>query len=160
VPMIDRLRDECPVALAVSLHAPNDALRDRLMPINRQYPLAELLAACRRYLQRAPRDYITFEYVMLDGANDGDEHAAQLIELASKIPCKVNLIPFNPFPNSGFARSPSDTIRRFSEALNGAGVVTTTRRTRGDEIDAACGQLAGRIHDRTRRATRIERIPS
>jgi 23S rRNA (adenine2503-C2)-methyltransferase len=160
VPMIDRLRDECPVALAVSLHAPNDALRDRLMPINRSYPLAELLAACRRYLERAPRDFITFEYVMLEGVNDGDEHARQLIELVAQVPCKINLIPFNPFPNSGFSRSPREIIRRFSETLNAAGIVTTTRKTRGDEIDAACGQLAGQIHDRTRRVLRIARAGS
>jgi 23S rRNA (adenine2503-C2)-methyltransferase len=156
VPMIDRLRDECPVALAVSLHAPNDALRDQLMPINRKYPLAELLAACVRYLERAPRDFITFEYVMLEGVNDSDEHARQLIDLASRVPCKINLIPFNPFPNSGFVRSPRPVIERFSETLNGAGIVTTTRKTRGDEIDAACGQLAGKIQDRTRRTVRLE----
>lgn len=160
VPMIDRLREECPVALAVSLHAPNDALRDKLMPINRQYPLDELLYACRRYLERAPRDFITFEYVMLDGVNDGEEHVRQLIGLTSRLPCKINLIPFNPFPGAGFARSPQDAIRRFSDALNAAGIVTTTRKTRGDEIDAACGQLAGRIHDRTRRLARAERVPS
>ena len=156
VPMIDRLRDECPVALAVSLHAPNDALRDKLMPINRKYPLAELLAACRRYLERAPRDFITFEYVMLEGVNDGDEHARQLIDLALRVPCKINLIPFNPFPNSGFVRSPRPVIERFGEMLNGAGIVATTRKTRGDEIDAACGQLAGKIQDRTRRPARLE----
>ncbi len=156
VPMIDRLRDECPVALAVSLHAPNDALRDKLMPINRKYPLAELLAACRRYLERAPRDFITFEYVMLEGVNDGDEHARQLIDLALRVPCKINLIPFNPFPNSGFVRSPHRVIERFGEMLNGAGIVATTRKTRGDEIDAACGQLAGKIQDRTRRPARLE----
>src|SRR5439155_98792 len=120
VPMIDRLAAECPVALAVSLHAPNDALRDTLMPINRKYPLAELLAACRRYLERAPRDFITFEYVMLEGVNDGDEHARQLIDLALRVPCKINLIPFNPFPNSGFVRSPRPVIERFGEMLNGA----------------------------------------
>ncbi len=156
VPMIDRLRDECPVALAVSLHAPSDALRDKLMPINRKYPLAELLAACRRYLERAPRDFITFEYVMLEGVNDGDEHARQLIDLALRVPCKINLIPFNPFPNSGFVRSPHRVIERFGEMLNGAGIVTTTRKTRGDEIDAACGQLAGKIQDRTHRPARLE----
>src|SRR6266853_746211 len=154
--MLDRLRDECPVALAVSLHAPNDALRDKLMPINRKYPLAELLAACRRYLERAPRDFITFEYVMLEGVNDGDEHARQLIDLALRVPCKINLIPFNPFPNSGFVRSPRPVIERFGEMLNGAGIVATTRKTRGDEIDAACGQLAGKIQDRTRRPARLE----
>ena len=160
VPMIDRLREECPVALAVSLHAPNDALRDRLMPINRKYPLAELLAACRRYLQRAPRDFITFEYVMLADVNDGEAHARELIDLVSGMPCKVNLIPFNPFPNSGFVRSSRTKIERFSELLNTAGIITTTRKTRGEDIDAACGQLAGQIQDRTRRSTRLEGVGS
>ena len=155
VPMIDRLAKECPVALAVSLHAPNDALRDKLMPINRQYPLAELMAACQRYLKRAPRNFITFEYVMLEGVNDGEEHARQLIDLVSRVPCKINLIPFNPFPNSGFVRSPRRVIERFSEVLGASGIVTTTRKTRGDEIDAACGQLAGKIHDRTRRSAHL-----
>ena len=159
VPMIDRLRNECPVALAVSLHAPNDALRDRIMPINRKYPLAELLAACRRYLDRAPRDFITFEYVMLDGVNDSVAHAHELIALLAEMPSKVNLIPFNPFPNAGFERSPRDVIQRFSNLLNEAGIVTTTRKTRGDDIDAACGQLAGKVHDRTRRELRIARAP-
>jgi 23S rRNA (adenine2503-C2)-methyltransferase len=158
--MIDRLREECPVALAVSLHAPNDALRDRLMPINRQYPLAELLAACRRYLERAPRDFITFEYVMLDGVNDSEAQARELIELVSGVPCKLNLIPFNPFPDSGFVRSPRRQIERFSELLNASGIVTTTRKTRGQDIDAACGQLAGQIRDRTRRSARLERVGS
>jgi 23S rRNA (adenine2503-C2)-methyltransferase len=138
------------------LHAPNDALRDKLMPINRKYPLAELLAACRRYLERAPRDFITFEYVMLEGVNDAEEHARQLIDLVSRVPCKINLIPFNPFPNSGFMRSPRRVIEQFSEVLSASGIVTTTRKTRGDEIDAACGQLAGKIHDRTRRPARLE----
>jgi 23S rRNA (adenine2503-C2)-methyltransferase len=160
VPMIDRLRDECPVALAVSLHAPNDALRDRLMPINRKYPLAELLGACRRYLARAPRDFVTFEYVMLDGVNDSEEHARELIGLVEGVPCKVNLIPFNPFPNSGFVRSPRRRIERFSELLNAAAIVATTRKTRGEDIDAACGQLAGQIKDRTRKATRLEGVGS
>ena len=160
VPMIDRLRDECPVALAVSLHAPTDALRDKLMPINRKYPLAKLIAACRRYLERAPRDFVTFEYVMLKGVNDSDEHARQLIRLASQVPCKINLIPFNPFPGSGFVRSAREVIQRFNGILNAAGVVTTTRKTRGDEIDAACGQLAGKIDDRTGRSLRIEKVAS
>jgi 23S rRNA (adenine2503-C2)-methyltransferase len=160
VPMIDRLREECPVALAVSLHAPNDALRDRLMPINRKYPLAELLAACRRYLERAPRDFITFEYVMLDGVNDGEGDARELIDLVAGVSCKVNLIPFNPFPNSGFVRSPRKAIERFSELVNASGIVTTTRKTRGDDIDAACGQLAGQIKDRTRRSPRLEGVDS
>ncbi|MCX7892278.1 MAG: 23S rRNA (adenine(2503)-C(2))-methyltransferase RlmN [Burkholderiales bacterium] len=158
VPLIDRLREECPVALAVSLHAPDDALRDRLMPINRKYPLAELLAACRRYLERAPRDFITFEYVMLAGVNDAPEHADALVRLLADVPAKVNLIPFNPFPGSGFERSPREAIRAFNERLNAAGLVTTTRKTRGDDIDAACGQLAGRIQDRTRRAARLARV--
>jgi 23S rRNA (adenine2503-C2)-methyltransferase len=160
VPVMDRLRDECPVALAVSLHAPNDALRDRLMPINRKYPLAQLLAACNRYLERAPRDFITFEYVMLRGVNDSDAHARELIGIAAKVPCKINLIPFNAFPDSGFERSTRETIRRFQETLNAAGVVTTTRKTRGDDIEAACGQLAGQIRDRTRRTVRLAKAVS
>jgi 23S rRNA (adenine2503-C2)-methyltransferase len=160
VPAIDRLRDTCPVALAVSLHAPNDVLRDALVPINRKYPLAELLAACRRYLDKAPRDFITFEYVMLEGVNDGAEHAQQLIALVREVPCKFNLIPFNPFPNSGFKRSSRDAIRRFAEILISAGLVVTTRRTRGDDIDAACGQLAGKVEDRTRRTRRVVEIQS
>ena len=157
VPMIDRLRDDCPVALAVSLHAPADALRDELVPLNRKYPLAELMAACRRYLERAPRDFITFEYVMLDGVNDTDRHAAQLLALVRDVPCKFNLIPFNPFPNSGLRRSPPDRIRRFAQLLTEAGIVTTIRRTRGDDIDAACGQLVGEVLDRTRLVERTAR---
>ena len=157
VPWIDRLRDECPVALAVSLHAPTDALRDRLVPINRKYPLDSLMAACLRYLERAPRDFVTFEYVMLDGINDQREHARALIDLVRDVPCKLNLIPFNPFAGSGFATSPRERIRGFARALQDASIVTTIRKTRGDDIDAACGQLAGRVHDRTKRrlATRI-----
>ena len=157
VPAIDRLRDDCPVALAVSLHASSDTLRDVLMPINRKYPLRELLASCVRYLDRAPRDFVTFEYVMLDGVNDSDLSARELIALLAEIPCKINLIPFNPFPQSSFKRSPSEKIRGFSELLNAAGIVTTTRKTRGDDIDAACGQLAGMIKDRTRRVIRLAR---
>ncbi|MCC6879710.1 MAG: 23S rRNA (adenine(2503)-C(2))-methyltransferase RlmN [Rhodocyclaceae bacterium] len=151
LPAIDRLRDECPVALAVSLHAPNDALRDRLVPINAKYPLAELMAACRRYLEKSPRDFITFEYVMLDGVNDSEEHARELIRLVREVPCKFNLIPFNPFPAAGFKRSPAQRVRRFAEILMQAHIVTTTRKTRGEDIDAACGQLAGQVRDRTRR---------
>jgi len=158
VPAIDRLGDACPVALAVSLHAPNDALRDALVPINRKYPLAQLLAACQRYLDKAPRDFITFEYVMLDGVNDSAEHARQLIALVREVPCKFNLIPFNPFPNSGFKRSSREAISRFAEILIAAGLVVTTRRTRGDDIDAACGQLAGRVEDKTRRTRRVVEI--
>ncbi|HEY3459279.1 MAG TPA: 23S rRNA (adenine(2503)-C(2))-methyltransferase RlmN, partial [Casimicrobiaceae bacterium] len=151
VPWIDRLRDECPVALAVSLHAPTNELRDRLVPINRKHPLESLMAACLRYLERAPRDFVTFEYVMLDGVNDQPEHARALIDLVRDVPCKLNLIPFNPFAGSGFATSPRDRIREFAHALQDAGIVTTIRKTRGDDIDAACGQLAGQVRDRTRR---------
>jgi 23S rRNA (adenine2503-C2)-methyltransferase len=157
VPQIDRLAADCPVALAVSLHAPNDALRDELVPLNRKYPLRELLAACRRYLRSAPRDFITFEYVMLDGVNDGDAHARELVALTADVPCKFNLIPFNPFPGSALRRSPAERIRAFAQILTDAGIVTTTRKTRGDDIDAACGQLAGEVQDRTRRAERTAR---
>jgi 23S rRNA (adenine2503-C2)-methyltransferase len=151
VPAMDRLRDACPVALAVSLHAPNDALRDEIVPINKKYPLAELMAACVRYLEKAPRDFVTFEYVMLDGVNDTVEHAKQLLQTVKSVPCKFNLIPFNPFPNSGYATSRPDNIRRFRDVLMQAGYVVTTRKTRGDDIDAACGQLAGKVEDKTRR---------
>ena len=154
VPAMDRLREDCPVALAVSLHAPNDALRDVIVPINQKYPLRELLAACERYLQRAPRDFVTFEYVMLDGVNDTPEHARQLVALVRHVPCKFNLIPFNPFPGSGYARSTSSAIRVFREILQEAGYVVTVRKTRGDDIDAACGQLAGKVEDKTRRTLR------
>ncbi len=154
VPGMDRLREECPVALAVSLHAPNDALRDRLVPVNRKYPIRELLAACRRYLERAPRDFITFEYVMLEGVNDSAADARELARIAAKVSCKFNLIPFNPFPGSGLRRSSPESIRRFAEILQRAGTTVTTRKTRGGEIDAACGQLAGDVADRTRRAAR------
>ena len=154
VPAMDRLGDECPVALAVSLHAPSDALRDELVPINCKYPLAELMAACQRYLDKAPRDFVTFEYVMLDGVNDSEAQASQLLELTRKVPCKFNLIPFNPFPGSPYRRSSAARIRRFAEILIGAGVVTTTRKTRGDDIDAACGQLAGQVQDKTQRTMR------
>ena len=154
IPGMDRLRDECPVALAVSLHAPNDALRDRLVPVNRKYPLRALVAACNRYLEKAPRDFVTFEYVMLDGVNDQDAQARELVALAAQVPCKVNLIPFNPFERSGFLRSGAERIRRFAGILQAAGLTVTTRKTRGDDIAAACGQLAGEVTDRTRRAAR------
>lgn len=161
VPMIDRLRDDCPVALAVSLHAPSDALRDDLVPLNRKYPLAELLAACDRYLESAPRDFVTFEYCMLDGVNDTAAHAAQLVDLvqgrgvrAEPLPCKFNLIPFNPFPASGLICSPRERVKAFANVLQDAGIVTTIRKTRGSDIDAACGQLAGEVQDRTRVAER------
>src|SRR4051794_13066968 len=157
VPWIDRLREECPVALAVSLHAPTDDLRDQLVPINRKHPLSTLIAACVRYLDRAPRNFITFEYVMLEGVNDQPQHVKALIDLVRDVPCKLNLIPFNPFPGSGFETSPRERIRTFARALQDAGIVTTIRKTRGDDIAAACGQLAGQVQDRTKRrlATRI-----
>ncbi|WP_412480725.1 23S rRNA (adenine(2503)-C(2))-methyltransferase RlmN [Azonexus sp. IMCC34839] len=151
VPAMDRLREECPVALAVSLHAPNDKLRDELVPINQKYPLKELMAACQRYLENAPRDFITFEYTMIDGINDTDAHARELLALVKHVPCKFNLIPFNPFPGSPFKRSPAERVRRFADILMQAGIVTTTRKTRGDDIDAACGQLAGQVKDKTKR---------
>ena len=154
VPAMDRLGDECPVALAVSLHAPNDLLRDELVPINCKYPLRDLMSACQRYLEKAPRDFVTFEYVMLDGVNDSDAQAYELLELTRKVSCKFNLIPFNPFPGSPYQRSPAVRIKRFAEILIGAGVVTTTRKTRGDDIDAACGQLAGQVQDKTQRTLR------
>ncbi|WP_395067523.1 23S rRNA (adenine(2503)-C(2))-methyltransferase RlmN [Paraburkholderia silvatlantica] len=157
VPMMDRLGAELPVALAVSLHAPNDALRDELVPLNRKYPLRELMAACQRYLEVAPRDFITFEYCMLDGVNDTEKHARELLAATRDVPCKFNLIPFNPFPESGLLRSKSDQIKRFAQILMDAGVVTTVRKTRGDDIDAACGQLAGEVKDRTRLAERTGR---
>ena len=152
VPEMDRLARECPVALAVSLHAPDDALRDRLVPINRKFPIRELLAACRRYLERAPRDFITFEYVMLDGVNDSPAQARELLGIAARVRCKFNLIPFNPFPHSGFRRSSPERIRSFAEVLQRGGLTVTTRKTRGEAIDAACGQLAGDVADRTRRS--------
>ncbi len=154
VPAMDRLAEACPVALAVSLHAATDGLRDKLVPINRKYPLAELMAACRRYLVHAPRDFITFEYVMLDGINDTDADARALLHLVRDVPCKFNLIPFNPFPASGFHRSPAERVRRFASILINGGIVTTTRKTRGDDIDAACGQLAGQVQDKSRRMQR------
>ena len=154
VPAMDRLREDCPVALAVSLHAPSDKIRDEIVPINRKYPLAELMAACQRYLEKAPRDFITFEYVMLDGINDKPEHARQLISLVRDVPCKFNLIPFNPFPNSGYKRSRAETIQRFRDILIQAGLIVTLRKTRGGDIDAACGQLAGKVQDKTQRVLR------
>ncbi len=156
VPMIDRLAQDCPVALAVSLHAPFDPLRDDLVPLNRKYPIAELLDACLRYLPAAPRDFITFEYCMLDGVNDTPEHAEQLVQLLKgRVPCKLNLIPFNPFPASGLKRSPRERVLAFAEVLQRAGIVTTIRKTRGDDIDAACGQLAGEVQDRTNARERM-----
>ena len=160
VPMMDRLAQDCPVALAVSLHAPNDPLRDNLVPLNRKYPIHELLDACQRYLEHAPRDFITFEYCMLDGVNDQPEHAMQLVQLVRSRAdrgawCKFNLIPFNPFPASGLLRSSKEQVQLFAKILSDAGIVTTVRKTRGDDIDAACGQLAGEVQDRTRVAQRM-----
>ncbi len=154
VPMMDRLARDCPVALAVSLHAPNDALRDKLVPLNRKHPLAELIAACNRYLEHAPRDFVTFEYIMLDGVNDHDQHVRELLAIARQVRCKFNLIPFNPFPQSGLKRSSPERVRQFASRLIEGGVITTVRKTRGDDIAAACGQLAGDVQDRTRVAQR------
>ncbi len=160
VPMMDRLALDCPVALAVSLHAPNDALRNQLVPLNLKYPLTELMAACQRYLLHAPRDFITFEYCMLDGVNDSDDHAGELIQLVRAYAgawCKFNLIPFNPFPASGLLRSKPERVHAFARILSAAGITTTVRKTRGDDIDAACGQLAGDVKDRTRVVERMAR---
>ena len=159
VPMIDRLRVDCPVALAVSLHAGVDSLRDSLVPLNRKYPIAELMAACLRYLDAAPRDFITLEYCMLDGVNDSLEQAAELVQLVRhhRLSCKFNLIPFNPFPASGLLRSPTERVQAFARVLQSAGIVTTVRKTRGDDIDAACGQLAGEVQDRTHVRERLAR---
>ncbi|MCE4536085.1 23S rRNA (adenine(2503)-C(2))-methyltransferase RlmN [Pelomonas sp. P7] len=160
VPMIDRLREDCPVALAVSLHAPTDPLRDQLVPLNKKYPIAELLEACKRYLTAAPRDFITFEYCMLQEVNDSPEQARELVKLLkNRVPCKLNLIPFNPFPASGLVRSTNVRVQAFAEVLIQAGIVTTVRKTRGDDIDAACGQLAGEVQDRTRAHIRMVRAP-
>jgi len=162
VPMIDRLALDCPVALAVSLHAPNDVLRDKLVPLNMKYPLHELLDACTRYLVHAPRDFITFEYCMLDGVNDRDEHAQELVQLVRSRSqgatwCKFNLIPFNPFPASGLKRSTQERVLKFAKILSDSGITTTVRKTRGDDIDAACGQLAGDVVDRTQVMVRMAR---
>ena len=158
IPAIKRLREDCDVSLAVSLHAPDDLLRNELVPLNRKYPVRELLAACHDYVGSSRRR-VTFEYVLLSGINDSDAHARQLVHCLEGIPAKVNLIPFNPFPNTRYRRSPPGRIDRFFEILNRAGVVTITRKTRGDDIDAACGQLAGRFHDRTRRRNRLMAAP-
>jgi 23S rRNA (adenine2503-C2)-methyltransferase len=153
VPQIRKLARTLPVALAVSLHAPNDELRSRIVPLNKTYPIAELLAACREYLEVSPRDFITFEYVMLQGVNDAPDHAKELARLLKKIPAKVNLIPFNAFTDSGFERSAMDRIKRFQQVLLDAGFIATIRRTRGDDIDAACGQLAGQVVNRMKKKT-------
>ena len=161
VKMIDRLRVDCPVALAVSLHAPDDALRDQLVPLNKKHPLDDLLSACKHYLEAAPRDFITFEYCMLDGVNDSPAQADALVQLVRRagVSCKFNLIPFNPFPASGLTCSPRERVLAFAQRLQDAGIVTTVRKTRGDDIDAACGQLAGEVQDRTRAGERLRRVP-
>jgi 23S rRNA (adenine2503-C2)-methyltransferase len=162
VPMIDRLAKTCPVALAVSLHASNDELRNRLVPLNRKHPLSSLMAACHRYLDYAPRDFITFEYCMLDGVNDSDDHARELVDLVRNgrypVSCKFNLIPFNPFEASGLRRSKAARIQSFSRILMEADIVTTVRKTRGDDIDAACGLLAGEVQDRTDIKRRMQQM--
>ena len=163
VPIMDRLGQDCPVALAVSLHAPQDALRDDLVPLNKKYPLDELMRACERYLSVAPRDFITFEYCMLNGVNDTPAMAQELIALLRRYGqgragwCKLNLIPFNPFPASGLQRSTQAAVAAFARSLNDAGIITTVRKTRGDDIDAACGQLAGEVRDRTRVMLRMDK---
>jgi 23S rRNA (adenine2503-C2)-methyltransferase len=157
VPNLKRLKYRCPVALAVSLHAPNDALRDVLVPINQKYPLAELFAAIKDYLTAAPRDFVTFEYVMLDGVNDTVAHAHELVKLVAGIECKFNLIPWNPFPEAPYQRSSNNAIHRFRDVLQQAGYVVTVRKTRGDDIDAACGQLAGQVVDKSNR-NRVIRV--
>jgi 23S rRNA (adenine2503-C2)-methyltransferase len=155
VPMLARLRAECPVSLAVSLHAPNDELRDELVPLNRKYPIRELMEACRAYVDGDGSRRVTFEYVMLAGVNDSVSHARQLVRLLRGIPCKVNLIPFNPFAGTQYARSDRATIDAFRDVLMQANLMTVTRKTRGDDIDAACGQLAGKVNDRTPRSQKL-----
>lgn len=155
VRQMDKLGEAVPAALAVSLHAPDDALRDKLMPVNKKHPLEELLVACRRYLKVAPRDFITFEYLLLGGINDAPEQARALVKLVKTVPCKFNLIPFNPFPDSDLKQPEREKVLAFAKILNDAGIVTTVRKTRGDDIAAACGQLAGEVRDRTRRAIRL-----
>ena len=157
VPMLDRLREECPVSLAVSLHAPNDALRNQLVPLNRKYPIAVLLEACKRYVEGDARRRVTFEYVMLAGVNDSVEHARELVKILEGVPAKVNLIPFNSFPQTQYTRSDAASIARFRDVLMDANLTTMTRKTRGDDIDAACGQLAGEVQDRTDARTRLAR---
>jgi 23S rRNA (adenine2503-C2)-methyltransferase len=154
VPNLQRLKERCPVALAVSLHAPNDALRDVLVPINQKYPLAELFATIKDYLTAAPRDFVTFEYVMLSGVNDSVQHAHELVALVKDVECKFNLIPWNPFlvaGNAPYTRSSNNAIHRFRAILQEAGLIVTIRKTRGDDIDAACGQLAGQVVDKSQR---------
>ena len=158
VPAIDKLKEDCPVSLAISLHAPNDALRDEIVPINKKYPLGALMQACTRYIDKAPRDFVTFEYVMLNNINDSLEQAKLLVNLVKDVPCKFNLIPFNTFPNSGYVCSSRAKIESFQAVLIDSGIVATIRKTRGDDIDAACGQLAGKVQDRTKRTQKIQMV--
>ena len=160
VNQMDRLKEDCPVALAVSLHAPNDKLRDEIVPINKKFPIKDLMAGCQRYLEKAPRDFVTFEYVMLDSINDSIEDAKALLQIVKDVPCKFNLIPFNPFPNSGYRYSSNEQIKRFKEVLMNQDYVVTVRKTRGDDIDAACGQLAGQVSDKTKRILKRIQIAS
>jgi len=156
VPAMNRLNEACDVSMAVSLHAANDALRDELVPINQKYPLKELMAACREYASQGPRKHITFEYVMLDGINDSIQDAKALVRLLKNVPSKINLIPFNPFPDSDYLCSSKETISRFKDILYKAGIVTTIRKTRGEDIDAACGQLVGKVKDKSRRHLKLQ----
>ncbi len=158
VPAMARLQEGAPVSLAVSLHAPDDALRDTLMPVNRKYPIAPLMEACRAYVRGDSRRRVTFEYAMLAGVNDGPGHAQALARLLRTVPAKVNLIPFNPFPGTSFTRSAPEVIDRFRAILLEAGLTTVTRRTRGDGIGAACGQLAGVVLERPRRVVRLHAV--
>ena len=158
VPAIDKLSLDCPVSLAISLHAPNDQLRNEIVPINKKYPLDKLMTSCSRYIERAPRGFVTFEYVMLEGINDSDEQAKELIKLIKDVPSKINLIPFNPFPKSGYKCSKKVVIKSFQKILMDAGIITTIRKTRGDDIDAACGQLIGQVKDKTKRTQRLQLV--
>lgn len=161
IPALDRLRDDVEVSLAISLHAPNNALRDQLVPVNRKYPIEQLLASCQRFMdEKAAREKITIEYVMLHNVNDSDENARELAILLKDIPVKVNLIPFNPFPETRYTRSSNNRIYKFRDILVNAGLTVITRKTRGEDIDAACGQLAGNINDKSRRDIHFARIES
>lgn len=158
IPGIDKLKDDCPVSLAISLHASNDEVRDEIIPLNKKYPIKDLLASCSRYLSSSPKDFITFEYVMLKGVNDKLQHAHELIKIVGNMPCKFNLIPFNPFPNSGFESSSRNQILQFQKVLRNAGFITTIRKTRGEDIDAACGQLVGKVKDKTKRQEKWRKL--
>lgn len=160
VPAMNRLNEACDVSMAVSLHAANDELRDELVPINQKYPLSELMEACREYAKTGPRKHITFEYVMLDGINDTVQDAKALVKLLKNVPSKINLIPFNPFPGSNYICSSAETIGRFKDVLYKAGIVTTIRKTRGEDIDAACGQLVGKVKDKSRRHLKLQKMDS